>query len=209
MLPPPDALLTQDLHLDVAWLLDELLHEQRPVPEGGQSLRVGPGVVLLQLLGRQAGAQETVGPELCLPPSTPPPGPSAGGRPASASAHLVAVHDPHAAAPAPVGGLEDDGEAVGVGELVGLVQGSDGGIRAGHHGHSCWQTGRSGHSLPAPPRQPLAGARQPPPSPVAMAMARASTLSPILRTTSGLGPMNRTPASWQAWAKSARSDRNP
>lgn len=75
MLPPPDALLTQDLHLDVAWLLDELLHEQRPVPEGGQSLRVGPGVVLLQLLGRQAGAQETVGPELCLPPSTRPPAP--------------------------------------------------------------------------------------------------------------------------------------
>ena len=66
---PRNAPLTQDLHLDVAWLLDELFHEQRPVPEGGQSLRVGPGVVLLQLLGGQAGAQETVGPELCFPPA--------------------------------------------------------------------------------------------------------------------------------------------
>lgn len=47
----PGPPLTQDLHLDVAWPLDELLHKQRPVPEGGQSLGVGPGVVLLQFLG--------------------------------------------------------------------------------------------------------------------------------------------------------------
>lgn len=47
--------LTQDLHLDVAWLLDELLHKQCPIPKGGQGLRVGPGVVFLQLLGVGGG----------------------------------------------------------------------------------------------------------------------------------------------------------
>jgi hypothetical protein len=128
-------------------------------------------------------------------------------------AYLIAMHDPHAAAPTSVGGLEDNREAVGVGELMRLVQGADGGVRAGDHWNACRErtgisvTGRiltpSCHRplLPAPRRACI--------SPAAMAMARASTLSPILRTTSGLGPMNRTPASWQAWAKSARSERNP
>lgn len=37
-LRPGNTPLTQDLHLDVAWPLDELLHKQRPVPEGGQGL---------------------------------------------------------------------------------------------------------------------------------------------------------------------------
>lgn len=45
--------------------------------------------------------------------------------------------------------------------------------------------------------------------PALMAKERASTLSPILRTVSGDGPTNITPASEQAWAKSARSDRKP
>lgn len=37
-LRPRNTPLTQDLHLDVAWLLDKLLHKQRPVPEGSQGL---------------------------------------------------------------------------------------------------------------------------------------------------------------------------
>lgn len=45
--------------------------------------------------------------------------------------------------------------------------------------------------------------------PAAMANDRASTLSPILRTVSGDGPTNRTPASAQACAKSDRSERKP
>ena len=45
--------------------------------------------------------------------------------------------------------------------------------------------------------------------PAEMARERASTLSPILRTVSGDGPMNMTPASAQAWAKSERSERKP
>ena len=51
---PPMPPLTQDLHLDVAWLLNELLHKQCAIPKGSQSLRVGPVVVLLQLLRGQA-----------------------------------------------------------------------------------------------------------------------------------------------------------
>ena len=46
-------------------------------------------------------------------------------------------------------------------------------------------------------------------APAEMARERASTLSPILRTVSGDGPMNMTPASAQAWAKSERSERKP
>ncbi|KAG7243288.1 hypothetical protein INR49_011741 [Caranx melampygus] len=42
-----------------------------------------------------------------------------------------------------------------------------------------------------------------------MARERASTLSPILRTVSGVGPTNITPASAQACAKSDRSERKP
>jgi len=45
--------------------------------------------------------------------------------------------------------------------------------------------------------------------PASMAASLASTLSPIRRTTSGDGPINRIPASITAWAKSDRSDRNP
>lgn len=50
---------------------------------------------------------------------------------------------------------------------------------------------------------------QPSPLPAVMARERASTLSPILRTVSGDGPMNSTPASAHAWAKSDRSERKP
>jgi len=46
-------------------------------------------------------------------------------------------------------------------------------------------------------------------TPAAMAIARASTLSPILWTMSGSGPIKIIPLSTQAWAKSARSDKNP
>jgi len=42
-----------------------------------------------------------------------------------------------------------------------------------------------------------------------MAAFRAATLSPIWATTEGAGPMNRSPASIHACAKSARSDKNP
>lgn len=50
-----ESALTQNLHLDVTRLLNELLHKQCPIPKGGQGLRVGPCVVLLQLLGAGKG----------------------------------------------------------------------------------------------------------------------------------------------------------
>lgn len=82
--------------------------------------------------------------------TTPPTNP----QPWGCTPHLVAVHDPHAPPPAPIGGLEDDGEAVGVGELVGLMQGSDGGLRARDHGDTCRETGTWGlcHRLQCLPK---------------------------------------------------------
>lgn len=55
--------------------------------------------------------------------------------------HLIAVHDPHATASTPIGRLKDNGEAVGVGELVGLMQGCDGGVCARDDRDTCWGRG--------------------------------------------------------------------
>lgn len=125
-------------------------------------------------------------------------------------AYLIVMHNPHATAPTSIGSLEDNREAIGVGELMCLMQGIDGGISARDHWNTCWErTGDLCNRLNPSYILSQASPWENCTSPAAMAMARASTLSPILRTTSGLGPMNRTPASWQAWAKSARSERNP
>lgn len=53
--------------------------------------------------------------------------------PASVSAHLVLADDPHAAAATPIGGLEDDGEAVGLCEHLSLLQAGDGRVRSWDH----------------------------------------------------------------------------
>lgn len=53
------------------------------------------------------------------------------------SAHLVLSDHPHATAAAPVGGLEDDGEAVGLCKHLRLLQAGDGGIRSRNHGNTC------------------------------------------------------------------------
>ena len=45
--------------------------------------------------------------------------------------------------------------------------------------------------------------------PASIAASLASTLSPILLTTSAVGPTNRIPASFTEEAKSALSDRKP
>lgn len=47
---------------------------------------------------------------------------------ASGSAHLVLPDHPHASAAAAVRGLEDDGEAVGLGKHLRLLQAGDGGV---------------------------------------------------------------------------------
>lgn len=54
-------------------------------------------------------------------------------------AHLIAVHNPHATAPTSIGSLEDNREAIGVGELVSLMQGVDGSISARDHWDTCWE----------------------------------------------------------------------
>ena len=46
-------------------------------------------------------------------------------------------------------------------------------------------------------------------TPAAIMRLRASTLSPMASIASGEGPMNTRPASAQAWAKCARSERKP
>lgn len=59
------------------------------------------------------------------------------------SAHLVLSDDPHATAAAPVGGLEDDGEAVGLCKHLGLLQAGDGGICSRDHGNTCNKNAQS------------------------------------------------------------------
>ena len=46
-------------------------------------------------------------------------------------------------------------------------------------------------------------------APTSAAMRRASTLSPRMRMVCGLGPIQTSPASSTAWAKSVFSERNP
>lgn len=46
----PSEKLTEDLHFDVSWLFNELLHKQGSVPESRQGFRVGPLVILLKFL---------------------------------------------------------------------------------------------------------------------------------------------------------------
>lgn len=53
------------------------------------------------------------------------------------SAHLVLSDDPHATTATPVGGLEDDGEAVGLCKHLRLLQAGNGGIRSRNHGNAC------------------------------------------------------------------------
>lgn len=52
------------------------------------------------------------------------------------SAHLVLSDDPHAATAAPVGGLEDDGEAVGLRKHLRVLEAGDGGIRSRDNRHT-------------------------------------------------------------------------
>lgn len=46
----PSEKLTEDLHFDVSWLFNKLLHKQGSVPESRQGFRVGPLVILLKFL---------------------------------------------------------------------------------------------------------------------------------------------------------------
>lgn len=49
--------------------------------------------------------------------------------------HLVLPDHSHATAAAAIGRLEDDGEAVGLGKHLRLLQAGDGGICSGDHGN--------------------------------------------------------------------------
>jgi hypothetical protein len=57
------------------------------------------------------------------------------------------AHDTHAAATATVGGLDDDGEAILVGELLDLLKGLDGAVCAGDNGDFGGDSNVSGRDL--------------------------------------------------------------
>lgn len=129
------------------WLLNELLHKQCPIPKGCQGFRVGPGVILFQFLGVQTrlGRHGTsfvpsADTSVHFPEAT-----TGAASPAPRDwhmccpAYLIAMYNPHATAPTSIGGLEDNREAIGVGELVRLMQRIDGGISARDHWNTCWE----------------------------------------------------------------------
>lgn len=69
-----------------------------------------------------------------------------GARPTRRWTYLIAAHDPHPPSSPAKGRLEDDGEAVGVGELLGFAEGRDRGVRPRHNRHS-WREGERGPPL--------------------------------------------------------------
>lgn len=118
-------------------------------------------------------------------------------------AHLVLSDHPHASAAASVGRFEDDGEAVALGEGVGLLQTADGGVCSRDYGYAL--TSKSDALRRNNPSiyedfhyQETVGHTPFVYIPALIARLRASTLSPILRTVSGVGPTNITSASAQA-----------
>lgn len=185
VLPPPERPLTQDLHLDVACFSMNFSTNSARLLGGGQELRVGP-VQFSPAPGRAGREPRRRWGLSSAFPSSPLPSPSAGWPPRPQKLLLTrAVHDPHVKAPAPIGGLEDNVACEGVGEpwascreVMGASVPAPRGLLLGR------QAGQATARQPHP--DAARGARRPPSSPAAAMAARASTLSPILRTTSGL-----------------------